>query len=534
MNRGHLPGTTGGVTRGAILVAILLVAAGLRLYGFRGYWGTDDGEYALLANSVAQGTYDEFVQENYVRHFNAPAHLPYRVALIAPLALLFRTFGVNEATLAAYPLLISLLGVLLAYASGRLLFGVNAGLIAGALWAVVPGDYDIATLFLPDGVASFYASLAVLTVLALRSAAQPRTWSLFAGGLLAGSLFGISWLSKESVVYLVPFCAALIAMDVRRDFRNTLALWAGVALASGGMLLAEMAFYQITRGDFMLRMHENERSFIQTRAYLFYEGSRFGWPVGGDHLRALIKRLCLDGPSVIFLNAQFLYLPLMGLVGAARAWFWKDRSFLVPALWLGTLAFMYNFMTCSFASYTPLVLLDRYLHPIILPAAVLTAGLVVRLMEQTAGAASEPARGERLFWGAIVVATLVLVSGHTVFREIRDLERVQPMYQVGALARLVRPDDTVYTDPLSRKALEFHWQYPAKTAIVDFEGMNRGEIRPGSFVLVDKNRLNWLDVNVSMWLTEDYGYHEPEFSQSPPEAWKVVWRNRYATLFRVN
>ena len=532
--RGRVAEFTGGVPRAWILLAIVVVATGLRLYSFRGYWGTDDGEYALLANAVVQGTYDEFVDENYTRQFNAPAHLPYRVALIAPLALLFRIFGISEATLVAYPLLISVLGVVLVFACGRYFFGARAGLIAAALWAIVPGDVDISTSFLPDGVASFYASLAVVVVLCLRSGeSRPRS-SLFLGGLAAGALFGVSWLSKESVAYFVPFCGILIAIDAKRDFRSALPLWSGVAVASAGILAAEMAFYQIAAGDFMLRMHENERSFVQTRAYLFYEGSRFGWPAGGSHARALVKRLLLDGPGTIALNAQFLYLPLVGLVAAARGLYWRDRSFLLPALWLGTLAFMYNFMTCSFAAYTPLVLLERYLHPIILPAAVLTAGLIVRLMERASEAASTNARGERLFWGAAVTAAVVLVAGHSTFRELRDLERVQPMYEVRALAGLVGPGDTIYTDPLSSKALEFYWKYPARTGIVDFEGMERAGVQPHSHVLVDKNRLDWLDVNVSMWLTKEYGYHEPEFSQAPPETWDVVWRNRYATLYRVN
>jgi 4-amino-4-deoxy-L-arabinose transferase-like glycosyltransferase len=527
-----IPRTRSATATAAVLCAILVVAAGVRLATARGYWGADDGEYALLANAMASGDYWAFVNDNYVERFNGPAHLPYRFALIAPLALVFRVFGVSEPALIAYPLLISILGVVLAFACGRLFFGPLGGLVAAALVALVPVDIQYATMFLPDGIASFYASLAVLTVLTFGAATHARPRTLFVAGLGAGCLFAVSWLAKESVAYLVPFCAVLIVMGIRDDFRRTLPLWLGVAVASGGVLLVEMGYYAVARGDFMLRIHENERSFVQTQSYLFYEGSRFGWPVGGSRAAALVKRLFLSGPSVIFLDPGFLYLPLFGLVAAARGLFWKDTAFKIPALWMITLILMYNFASPTFKSYTPLVLLHRYLHPLVLPAAVLTAGLIVRLLAGRQGEGLA-ARREQVFWGALASAALVAVGAYATFRGVRDFSQARPMFETAQVAALVGPDDTVYADPLSRKALEFQWKYPDRTRIVDFEGMEASGVGQNSFVLVDANRLNWLDVNVSMWLTHDYGYHEPAFATKAPPSWTRVWRNEYATLYRV-
>lgn len=520
-------------TKASILCVILLVAAGIRVHSFHGYWGADDGEYALLADAMSHGNFAPFVQENYVRHFNAPAHLPFRMGVIAPVAVLFKVFGVGERVMIAYPLAVSILGVLVAFAAGNLFFGATAGLIAAGLWAFVPADVEYATSLLPDGIASFYGCLAVLAVLYLRNAGIKSPARAFAGGMVAGLLFGVSWLSKESVFYLVPFCGVLLVLDAKAGFKRALPLWAGIAAGSLGILLTEMTVYGITTGDFMLRMHENERSFVQTRSYLFYEGSRFGWPVGGSHLKALVNRLFLEGPSRIFLNDQFLFLPLFGLVTAARALYWKDRSFLIPCAWLITLVLMYNFASCSFSSYTPLVLLNRYLDPLILPSVVLTAGLIVSLL-QPDSARSGVESQERFFWGSIAVTALVLVGGYVTFREVRDLARVKPMYETRQLADVVGPGDRVYTDPLSRKALAFFWKYPPSTGLQDFEGLGPDAVDHNSFVLVDKNRLNWLDVNVNMWLTKDYGYHAPQFAQASPSSWKVKWQNDYATLYRVD
>jgi 4-amino-4-deoxy-L-arabinose transferase-like glycosyltransferase len=516
--------------RMAVLLAVLALAIGLRVLTFHGFWGADDGEYSLLANAMANGSYWQFVDRNYVDQFNGPAHLPYRVALIAPVALLYRLFGVSELTLVAYPLFISTLAVLLAFFAGRLFFGTRAGLITAGLYALLPADVSYATSLLPDGVGTFYASAAVLILVAVGERTGATRATLLGAGLGAGLLFGLSWLTKESVTYLVPFCGFLMVRSLRADVRRAVPLWGGVAIASAMVLGAEMSYYAMARHDFLTRMHENERSFVQTKAYLFYEGSRFGWPVGGSRAFALVKRLFLEGPATFFLNPEFLFLPLFGLVGAARAVFWRDARFTVPAVWMLSLIVMFNFASPSFQSYTPLVLLHRYLLPVLLPAAILVAGLLVRLF-QPSGAG--PDRRERLFWGLLTSAALLVICGYLTLREVRDFSTIRPVYETGLPAALIAPQDTVYTDPLTQKSLEFQWKYPSATRIVDFEGARTAAVVPGSFVLLDHHRLRWLDVNVSMWLTSDYGYHEPEFAEAVPPSWQVLWRNAHATLYRV-
>ncbi len=506
-----------------ILAAILIVAAAIRIFAFHGYWGADDGEYALLANAMQHGQFWTFVNDHYVARFDGPAHLPYRLGLIAPLALLFRLFGVSETVLVAYPLVISLLGVALAFACGRHFFGNAGGLIAALLYALIPVDVNNATQFLPDIVATFYASLAVWIVLRADRVAEPDMKSLALRGLGAGVLFGISWLSKETVTYLVPLCAVVIVSGLRTNVRRTLPLWIGVAIGSASILAGEMTYYAIARGDFMLRMHENERSFVETRSYLFYEGSRFGWPVGGSRAKALLMRLFVDGPRAFFLNPKFLFLPLFGLLASALAWFRKDSAFKIPAVWMLTLILMFNFASPSLATYTPLVLLHRYLVPILLPAAVLTAGLLVRLYASTRTRALAIATS----------AALVALAGMVGLFEVRDMRRVKEIYEFREIAARLSANDPVYADPLSRKALEFFWQYPKSTRLADLEGLDEKHIAPGSYVIVDKTRLRWLDVNVSMWLTKDYGYHAPTFASVAPGSWRTVWRNQSSALYRV-
>jgi hypothetical protein len=133
----------------------------------------------------------------------------------------------------------------------------------------------------------------------------------------------------------------------------------------------------------------------------------------------------------------------------------------------------------------------------------------------------------------MVAAALLIACVVTGLTEAQGLAHIRPIYDTRQVAARITPSDVLYTDPLTRKALEFHWKYPESTRLADFEGLGAEAVPSGSYVLLDTHRLRWLDANVSMWLTKDYGYHEPAFAKTRPASWKPLWRNPYATLYRV-
>jgi 4-amino-4-deoxy-L-arabinose transferase-like glycosyltransferase len=516
-----------------LLFIIVSVGIALRLYCFHGFWGTDDAEYARLAHAMAQGTFSDFVKENYLEKFYGPAHLPFRIGVIFPLSLLFRLFGVNEWVLVVYPLSISILSILLAYFCGRVVFGVGAGLIASAIWAVLPINVQYATSFRPDIPVTFYTSLGIILLISIIHSNIKGKLSLFSIGGFAGLLFGISWVCKETILYFVPFCAVLLFISVRKNWKDGLSLWAGVATASLGVIIIEMIIYHNLRGDFLFRFHEIERSYIQTKSYLFFEGSRFGWAEGSSYLKALLKRLLFEGPKIIFLNDQYLYLPFFGIIAWAHSLYWKNKGFLIPFLWMIIPAFMYNFSSHSLSSYIPLVLYDSYLLPMIFPAALLTSGFIEKLLSNKVENREIMISRERIFWGIVLTALLIGISSYETFRAVRDIGRTKSIYETRIASSILKPSDRIYTDPLSRKSLEFFWRYPEEMNVIDFENMKGRDITSNSFVLLDCARLNYLKVNVGMWLTKDYGYKEPNFFERPPHSWKRVWGNANAALYHV-
>ncbi len=512
--------------RMALLLLIILFGAALRVYCFHGFVGLDDAEYARFAHQMARGSFT-------VGTYEGPAVFPLRIGLIYPVSVLFRLFGVGEWSMLLYPLTLSVLSIALAYFAAAYFFGGKAGFAAAALWAVLPLDVENATKLVPDLPAAFYASAGLIIILYLMRLKTERKLPLFLGGAAAGLAFGLSWLCKETVAYVVPFVFVVFVISLRADRKNAAPLWIGAAVASFCVLFGEMAFYHHRTGDWLFRFHEVERNYLQWKNGFFTEGSDFGWSAGNGYGKALAKRLLLTGPATIFLNVHFLFMPLFGLLAAFHALIWKEKSFLLPALWLGTLAAMFNFSSSSFSSYTPLTLFNRYLYPICLPAVVLTAGLVEALVAKSRGVIG-PVYRERLFWGIVLTSVLALLGGYLAFRMVRDTGSAQAWTaEVRRVSGTIKPMDRVFTDSIARRGLEFFWRYPEEMNLADFEKLSGVQIPAGSYVLTNSRYADWLVKNAGMWLSSTPDYRRPDFIDHPPASWKVVWKNGNAALYRV-
>ena len=507
------------------LAAIIAVAAALRVYFFGGYIGLDDGEYTRFAYQMAQ---DQFSINGY----SGPAVFPLRIGVIFPASLTFRFFGFGEWSVVVYPFVISVLALLLSYICASALFSHRVGLIAAAFHAVLPLDVNSATVLLPDLAAAFYASLGVTAIVLLLRFPLENQAAVFTVGVCAGLAFGVSWLCKETVSYFALTCAVLIGTSLKRSPKSGTILLAGVTLGSLAVLLGEMIVYGNLTGDFMLRFHEIERNYRQWENSFFTEGSDFGWPKGSSRAVALIKRLFISGPTFLFLNSYFLFLPLVGLVAAIHAAYWKDRSFLIPSVWFITLFLMFNFSSSSVASYSPLPLFERYFYPILFPSIVLASALLGKLMFQDQSVARE-IRRERSFWGVLVITLLLIFGGPYVYWGYRT--PLTWTHEVRDIVHIVKPSSPFYSDILTLRMLEFFSGYPVQTSWIDFESINStGELKPGSMVMVNKRYIAWLDKNGGMWLSKRSGYRKHEFYDHPPQTWRRIYESSNAVLYQLS
>lgn len=348
-----------------LLVLVLIMGAILRGVCFGGNGGSDDEAYSRFAHQLLTTGFN--LSTDSLTHFSL------RPAVVFPVALLYRAFGVGELTMIAWPFVVSLLSVVLAYGAGSLLYGRRAALLAAVLQALVPIDVRMASELYPDLVASFFANIGILAL--YRSFLQPVESAVeIKTGVIAGLCFSLSWLCKELVVYTMPFVAGMLAWQIvyrQRGIRCA----AAVACTLLGMLALEGASYYVMFGDPLLRFKIVASTFQRDWRWYFAEGSPYGWKAG-QYWQALTQRLFVSGPQMIFLNPLLGLLPLTALVATAYSLLSGVRVVWFAVLWLAMLAAIFNFGSTNLHSYIPLTLTPRYLYPLILPSIVVLAGFV--------------------------------------------------------------------------------------------------------------------------------------------------------------
>lgn len=517
-----------GYNRNIAIFVVIILAAALRFYAFSGFGGLDDAEYATIAHQVTNGTFS-------LSGYNGPGPFPLRVGIVIPAAVSFTLLGVSQWSMVIYPFILSVGSVFLAYICAGHFFGSRAGFIAAAIWAVLPLDVYNATKLLPDLPGAFYGNIGITIILLASTREQKKLPPLFMG-ILAGVSLALFWLSKESITYLVLFLAILMVMTIKNDRKRNLPLWIGVAAGSFSILVAEFFIYHHYTGDWLFRLHTVEKIYRQMEDGFFTEGSRWGWSKDGSYYKALAKRLLLNGPETIFLNSVFIYMPLFGTIASLHALYWKDRAFYIPAIWLATLVLMFNFFTSSLSSYTPLALFDRYLYPICLPSIVLTAGFVEKMLLPDKNSSIQgPIRREMFFWGLVFAGFLAVTAGYQTFRNIKDIRPSANRWTSGVrtISNFLKPSDKIYTDILGIRTLKFFWRYPDRMNTTNFEGMTSFELEAGSFVIITPQYVDWLNINAGMYLSKKPGYRKPDFFNSPPPSWKVLWQDGYTTLYEV-
>jgi hypothetical protein len=494
------------------LLIVIGIGILLRAFAFQGYADSDPQAYSALANDLSMGIFR-------IAQYGGPPVFPLRIGIYAPTAFFIKAWGLSEITLVAYPFLVSIAGLILAYGFGMIAFGPLAGLLTAAILAVIPLDIKMASLLYPDAVAAFWANLGIFLVwLSLLSLSQGLRPVLMA--LAGGFAFGISWLCKESVFYIAPLILILFAFlfDSITPKRK-LVLLLFLSLGALSVLLAETWLLYTKTKDVLWHFHATERNYKQCAVWFFDASSPyFGWQP--EHRTAAIaKRVLLTGPRFIF--TQFLSIPSIALLALAWALMLKKRTFIVPGIWLITLIFMYNFMTSSFQSYMPLPLIDRYLYPILLPSIVIFSGFIATLFKPE----SYPnVTKEHAFWALFFSGCfcyLLVSHGSYGFSS-------KPEHAARIVAIKIKKNDIVYTDYRTASSLTFfrtRTLSPSNAFTIPYENISVKEIKPGSYVLIDKKKIEFL--------RKSYNYNSPSWIDTKHIGWTKVWSDMDAVLYRI-
>jgi 4-amino-4-deoxy-L-arabinose transferase-like glycosyltransferase len=489
------------------LLIIVGVALLVRMLSYSGYSGNnDDRFYAEIANQMSRGQLN--ILEYNATH-SVPV-FPLRVGLYSPAAFLFRIIGINEVALILYPFLISLASVILVFCLARTIFSEHAGLLAAAIYALLPIDTRSASILLPDLPAAFWGSLGILCLLW----GSRNAIILFktAYGLLAGFSFGLSWLCKESILFLLPFTLFYLIWLIFTHKQNVSLLFS-FSLIVIITVIAECCIYYSSTGDFFYRFHTIERNYEILKHMFFSEDSVFGWQPG-RYWNAILSRIFKIGPKAIFLDRNFGYVNIIAILAIGYALWKKLPTFLFPSLWFISLVIAFNFGTSSFRFYRPLVLFDRYLYPLFYPSVILTAGLLSALFFDLAK--------QKRFWGCVLLILIFFISLRGIYWNM--VAGVQCKVE-RRVARIVSPDALLYTDWWTAFDLLFFWKYPINKHVVDFIGMGANDIPKGSYVLLNRN--------VIEQLTHAMHYIKPKFYDNAPDAWLLKWSGNGSALYLV-
>lgn len=501
-------------------LAIVCLGVCLRIMCFEGYADANPRAYAMLANDLSMG-------ELHLPDETMTPVFPVRLGAYVPSAGLISLFGLSEITMVGFVFLVDILSLVLVYVVCRMAFGGLAGLIGLLLLSISPLDVSMGSRFLPHLVAAFWGNLGMCLVWAVIALDLPsrKRWL---GALLAGLSFGWSWMTYESVAYLVPPVALILLFSGReRTMQERIRITLLIGLGSMSILAAEMVFLWWRTGDLLHRLHATEANYEVCSEFFFVQSStRFGWEDDGFS-RIMFDRLLIDGPRQILLGRALGGITLLGLITSAWALMTKRRTLFVPAIWLVSLVVLFNFMTTSFESYKPLPLipyLARYLSPLLFPSAVLCAGLLATLVLSEERKSRHRMVPSRRAGGLILLVLTCAASlpGLIKFSTQQQFPTERKMIS------LLAEDDVLYTDMRSAGNIIYlrNGILAERTGTtVPFENIDPESLPSGCFILINDS--------MKELLIEGFQYTPPSYFDEPDPDWTLIWEKPQARIYRV-
>jgi 4-amino-4-deoxy-L-arabinose transferase-like glycosyltransferase len=445
----------------------------------------DSQHYARIASELAAG------------RFQLSAHpFNHRFGVVLPAALGYRALGVGARQTTAWPLVVSVLTIVLVYATARRFFGTGAALFAALLVATNVTQVEQSAHLLPDLVVSFFM-LAALSLLLLAREAPPVRQPLL--GVLCALALAAGVLTKETVVWAAPFFAVLMVRDLRQRRHARLWAWlAGTALAALGAILLS---YQLATGSALARLeaidriHNTRVSFAgSSRAQLLHR-------LTDRPLRFVIEHpgylalVLLSLPPVVGLAR-----PLRSVPPATRPWA-AYSTIVLLGFWFGT---------TSLDFYNPLPISARNLMPLLAPLSILggvtLAGLLAGNRRRAVASAAVATCAVGLLAadarnGLGAPNAMRVVERDFVNRNLGDLREpvviLTDRHSVFVLPFLAPPDARAYI-----RLHDWNEPWPAGT---------------------DHTRTLLYVHELSAFIThENWGWNLPALVSDPPEGWRLV------------
>lgn len=346
-----------------ILLIVLFFAFLTRMFFFNGVVFSDDSYYGQLAISLLKGDF----AENYIGY---PIFLLRKLEVLFT-AFFFLIFGVNETASIIFPFILSLSSIVLVYKFAFILFKEKKiGLVAAFLYSFFPIDIIFASINFTDLQCAFFINLGIYFLLKANKEGNIN-WSI-----LAGILFSLSLLIKESLLFVVVLLAGVqiyLFMKSRSSNRSIIISLLVVVF----FIVLEGIIYYMSSGNLEYRLHMLAENYLYCY-YDFFPYTILGLDLAsGSHLNAILKQVFVLNPKYLFARRYYLGLPILALVQAILLF--KERREKLLIYWgLGIMILMIS-LTTSFTDYKPFDLRRSwYIFIGLMPIILLSAQYISR------------------------------------------------------------------------------------------------------------------------------------------------------------
>ncbi|KAA9340751.1 ArnT family glycosyltransferase [Adhaeribacter soli] len=334
---------------GWVLLLVVVFSLAYFIFAHEGFYWIDDYGYAKYAWQVAEGTF------SVTPTIHASNPLTHRLMTFAPVALFYKFFGINIYTTTLWPLLCTL------GCSGLIYFLYRKENPKVAVFGMILLGLYFHTLFLAtylfsDNILMFFAFAAVAVLYRFRYQTAGQKQLLYVAWFVLFNF--LAFLTKETIIYYLPFYLFLFLQDLFQKKRLAFWLWsAGLGIL---VLAFYFGYYHFRTGDFLYRFHVIE----QTNTA--YHGDA---PAPTDAAK-LFSRLT-SAPLFFFIGSGIM-LPLifaLGLLPGLK--FRKFSPILEPAYFWFLLTFLvliqFWFGSTSLQFYNPISLLPRMITHLLPP-----------------------------------------------------------------------------------------------------------------------------------------------------------------------
>jgi 4-amino-4-deoxy-L-arabinose transferase-like glycosyltransferase len=463
------------------LIVYALIAAGIfvRFYFFFGQVYSDDAYYNYLAYTM----YNADFGSDYLGY---PVCL-VRIGQSFITAVSFLLFGPSENSAAVFPMLFSIMNMLLNYKLAKTLIKSEiVSVLVLAFTAFYPTEVLFASIAFTDLYSTFFINLGILLILIADSSKK-----LFYA-VLGGLSLALSMMFKENAFYTAILLGVLFLFVLvwKRSFNKYILISLGVL--GLGMCLEGVVYYLIN-GDFFYRLSIMKEGALFSRHDFFNEGSAFGFE-GGNYLINILKLVFIDNTSAVFLRRTMVFIPLIAVIQLFV--YRKNRKNRIAVYWFSGLLLLYLFFTMSLTSYQPMVLrFTWYLYPLFLPAMILAAKLF-----------AEMKKGWMIVSAAGYIIFSLYMTDH--FRQYFDMDNIE-IFEHSVKAE---PNRIIYTDHFTKYSIDLIDKYKRPSRVIRLNCSGGNIIPSGSLVVYHTGHISEIAKQGFNYPKESY-YRENGFEE---------------------